>query len=762
MKIFKDLEDLTTYQTEFLENNPMGQLALAKPISPVKQHYWERMQRSSRPHEIHRTDLDGYDSLQWARTFLPYSNRKKAKGLWLYDGAELFKNNRTIDRQVFEFDENDYLISLINYTYPKGVLAATTFDKVRVGEHEVLAFMEVDELNMVSIQFRFGKRFREYIRTKNQFSKRPLSIDSLEQQAYQTNITTLQNNFQRELTHFDMMQFVLDTIGVSINSLPTNSKHKYFKRGYWTDVKGNVITNAFVGDSVQFHLITENIPDGEFVAMRLQDDDRNTVVAVIEDNKVVRKKEDGKNENLRINNKIINYYKVKNNRIVLQHKISDIIQNTDDTLDYAAELFYTCSYKNKHVDVPSSPKNYLKVQRKASGKISLDFKDKEFVLFGVSDFEKKKENSKIQLEIRVEEGLFNSFDLYLYYNNDFFLIKNLAYKKLQKKGTIITHDWDGFLDDGTFNSKWFTEGASIAVRGNIDNNWVDTNIKEIKGIRQEVAWVDVAANKKLKRIDITLRVHLVDGGREGITCDENSYQDPVNPGMVRSETVCPWHDIPQQTLQRYKKDPIKEATRSFDQLEKLALDGLSYHWGRNRNHVAAKNIIINGEKYEVFVNPVNTNKNTMDDVELIYNTNSDWLRSGNPGTVEDPISAVGNVVSREAICYNVGYIEYSNDWGYQYERNEDINYRVTSAHEIGHTILKAYGGTFYSYGHKGTVNTITQRSNSKATEHPRTGEIDIMPYYTDELSYYDYERYVAAEEDVKSLIWLTKLKLLKK
>ncbi|MCD9637477.1 hypothetical protein LVK06_15450, partial [Tenacibaculum maritimum] len=72
---------------------------------------------------------------------------------------------------------------------------------------------------------------------------------------------------------------------------------------------------------------------------------------------------------------------------------------------------------------------------------------------------------------------------------------------------------------------------------------------------------------------------------------------------------------------------------------------------------------VNGELYKVFVNAINTTKKAMDDVDLIFNTNNKWMRSGNPGTVEDPISFVGNIVSREAICYNVGYIKYSDGWG---------------------------------------------------------------------------------------------------
>ncbi len=228
-----------------------------------------------------------------------------------------------------------------------------------------------------------------------------------------------------------------------------------------------------------------------------------------------------------------------------------------------------------------------------------------------------------------------------------------------------------------------------------------------------------------------------------------------------AEGLDDWDDIPKKDLIKGKL-PIKKRTKSFKDLEKLALDGLSYHWGRNRNHYIAKNADVNGEIYEIFVNSINSTKNTMDDVSLIFNTNNKWMRSGNPGTVDDPISAIGNLISREAVCYNVGYIyEYffKDNWDYQTENSENLEFKFTTAHEIGHAILKAYGGTFYSYGHKGSVNTITQKMKSSAPVYPKTGEIDIMPYYPSSPPQTVYNRYVASEKDVLSLLWLTKLEL---
>lgn len=314
--------------------------------------------------------------------------------------------------------------------------------------------------------------------------------------------------------------------------------------------------------------------------------------------------------------------------------------------------------------------------------------------------------------------------------------------------------WDGFDSNGIYDSTIFTKGklkAQVKVRRNGIEKAAETSEFSFK--YKEVKWVDTKIDKDAKRIDVTLRVNLEDGGARGIECTEQVIApDPI------TVSECPWDKIPANDLIT-GKPPIKTRVKSYADLEQLALTGLNYHWGRNKNHSVAKNVDIGGQKYEVFLNTINTTEDSMDDVSLIFNTNNKWMRSGNPGTVEDPISFIGNIVSREAICYNVGYIKFSNGWSFQDARNENISYKETSAHEIGHTILKAYGGTFYSYGHKGTVNTITQSENSNATTYPTSGEIDIMPYYTNWIPYNQRNRMIASGDDVLSLLWLTKIKI---
>ena len=207
------------------------------------------------------------------------------------------------------------------------------------------------------------------------------------------------------------------------------------------------------------------------------------------------------------------------------------------------------------------------------------------------------------------------------------------------------------------------------------------------------------------------------------------------------------------------KPIIKQRTRTFEDLKQLAIDGLNYHWGRNKSHAVAKDVKIVSDSYELYMNAINATENSIDDIILVYNTNGDWMRSGNPGSATfNPVSWVGNIISREAICYNAGYIKYSNGWGYAYYYHEDIEFRFTSAHEIGHEILKFYGGTNYSYEHKGSTY-VWQSQNGTQDPYLAQGEIDIMPYYPVDPIISEYQRYVASEKDVLGLIWLTKIKI---
>ncbi len=108
------------------------------------------------------------------------------------------------------------------------------------------------------------------------------------------------------------------------------------------------------------------------------------------------------------------------------------------------------------------------------------------------------------------------------------------------------------------------------------------------------------------------------------------------------------------------------------------------------------------------------------------------------------------------LFYKVGFLKYQ-DWFYQREKDSEIDFIETSAHEIGHEVLLAYGGQTYSKKHKGT-SSIGQSVTNK-DRYPKTAEIDLMKYYDGNYPYDFYQRRIASEKDLLGLIWLAKLEL---
>ncbi|XZF14362.1 hypothetical protein ACTHGU_21480 [Chitinophagaceae bacterium MMS25-I14] len=343
-----------------------------------------------------------------------------------------------------------------------------------------------------------------------------------------------------------------------------------------------------------------------------------------------------------------------------------------------------------------------------------------------------------------------------------------------KVGSYLLN-WDGFDNDGIYDSTRFNGKklkASITAHKDSKQKTIEL---EFDTSYKEVDWVDVKIDRNKKRIDTTLRVDLKDGGEEGLECF--TYHR-MNPRDNETKTECPWDKIPADEIKKWGQPPITSRTKSFEQLKQLSIDGLKYHWGRNQYNTEGKNVKISNDSYEIFINPINAETACLNEVKLVYNTNGAWDRSGNPGVLAK-------------ISYNVGYILYSNGWGYQSDVAESEDFSFTSAHEIGHSILKAYGNYIYSWQHKGSSYLLPQDEKPTPDEsgstiiwgeathvdhmpgtlgeyYPQAGEIDLMKYYhyekdpvTKKSKYVPllYRRSVAAEKDVLGLIWLTKIKI---
>jgi len=253
-----------------------------------------------------------------------------------------------------------------------------------------------------------------------------------------------------------------------------------------------------------------------------------------------------------------------------------------------------------------------------------------------------------------------------------------------------------------------------------------------------VKWIDVKIDRINKQIDITLRINLAD-----------------------------------------KKN--KSIYKTFNQLLELAISGLKEYWGRNNTrNLNGKSITILGIDYDVYINPINTKKNSMPKLKVV----------GRKDKVYMPGDKLKEGRSRNFLASRILYYNDNSSYNfYQYANHEigiqkisrtigntydEIDFRHTATHEIGHEILQAFGGKIhFSYDHKATSTLVTQSSKSFNT-FPANGEVDLMEYFYGDyiharFGYVSnvgntiasndyYERSVASENDVLGLIWCAKLK----
>ncbi|WP_437824930.1 hypothetical protein [Tenacibaculum mesophilum] len=416
-----------------------------------------------------------------------------------------------------------------------------------------------------------------------------------------------------------------------------------------------------------------------------------------------------------------------------------------------------------------------------------------FVPLGIADYSGNSERGFVQFTYQIADNNAKELTLQIRDGSSVIFEEKITDANKLKQGEHIWK-WDGFDSGGILDTAKLTqyENLNLYTIGVDSSNNYSRKKLDFSMRYDEVKWVDVKIDKNSKRVDVTLRVNLKDGGTIGTEedCKELIKVDHLNPGLRTSKKVCPWDKIPEKDLISGKL-PIRKKTRDFKSLEELALEGVNYHWSRNKNHTVGKNIEVNGENYEVYVNAVNTTKKSMDDLDIVYNTNSFWGRSNNPGNVSTITSFFANLAEyipyvplNETIYYNVGYVNNiykyesqlffkKDDWEYLnplsfYKKKSKIDrdFSYTAAHELGHTILKAFaekggGSTDYSYKHKGSSGYSNTKPVSEGGEnYPfRGGEIDLMKYYNRGPNYYDFDRIAASEKDVLGLLWLTKLKI---
>jgi hypothetical protein len=281
------------------------------------------------------------------------------------------------------------------------------------------------------------------------------------------------------------------------------------------------------------------------------------------------------------------------------------------------------------------------------------------------------------------------------------------------------HDWtwDGYSNSGVLDTK-VLKSEKLKVRLVAEKNGTSQVVEmKLRNKAAEVEWIDAKIERNAKAALVTMRPEFTDGG-----VSKPLFGKP-NPAIT---------------------------TKSFNDLLTLAKQGVEQYWSRN------------GRRGNGIGNNINTIKGAYT-VSVIADLN------GAPGTKADGFALVENIKEKfvrsrsdagSKIVHNAGY------WHAQPTGNADDDFKRTVGHEFGHRILNEYGGrSTYSWSHKGTstgVIDIPPQSPLPNTPRPRTGEIDVMHYSSEKSlpsTYADYwGRSIAAEQDVKSLFWLSRVK----
>ncbi|MBL3657558.1 hypothetical protein [Fulvivirga sediminis] len=368
-----------------------------------------------------------------------------------------------------------------------------------------------------------------------------------------------------------------------------------------------------------------------------------------------------------------------------------------------------------------------------------------FVPLGIPDYSGNQERDFFQFTYDIEDN--DAVEMLMQIRNG----STVWYEeKITDKDKLTqgehTWKWDGFDCDGIFDSAKLTKAKSLNFYaiGKDKEGCTDRHSIDFEANYEEVEWVDVKINKNTKRIDVTLRVNLKDGGAEGIECTEQIVApDPI---IIKE---CPWDKIPEKDLIP-NRPPIKKRNEKndFEALKQLALDGIEKYWQRNSTNIG-KGVYVNKELYEVFIN-CKYDAEGMVAPEIIYFTNSE----------NTTFNRSHNWFASRKLYYKEGYIK-RRKWDYQKSSDAILDFQETSAHEIGHQLLVELDGKYHSYTHKGTSHpSVILQDPVKGTKYPSHGEeIDLMKYADDYLPSDYFQRVVLSEKDLLGLVWLTKLEL---
>ena len=186
----------------------------------------------------------------------------------------------------------------------------------------------------------------------------------------------------------------------------------------------------------------------------------------------------------------------------------------------------------------------------------------------------------------------------------------------------------------------------------------------------------------------------------------------------------------------FKQNNLRQA--DYSKLKALAMAGIKQYWSNT--------ITVDGVRFNVIVNALHKSSSDAIPVDLMIEESPDYARSMNPAILGIDASFV----------YQKGIQALGAP-----EKAIDDDFKLTSAHEFGHSVLMYVGGISLSWGHKGSTNALLQNVKSSTPGYPNKGKLDLMKYYDASKRQPEKRQRIndsmAIEIDVKRLIWSSEI-----
>ncbi|KOY02038.1 hypothetical protein AM274_12720 [Pseudomonas nunensis] len=274
--------------------------------------------------------------------------------------------------------------------------------------------------------------------------------------------------------------------------------------------------------------------------------------------------------------------------------------------------------------------------------------------------------------------------------------------------------WDGYDTAGILDTRVLkSPNLKVRLTATQGGEQQVTDLK-LECSAQEVKWVDVRVDRSAKTVDVVLRPKFSDGGSTGSVAGA-----PHTP---------------------------------YATLEGFAKEGIERYWSRDgsRGQGISSGITTGKGVYKVKVKADVNAQPAAGNFPLVDNLSKEGGRSTSLALFRKIHHNMGMYY---AAAVNSGLSGIASATS---TANDDFKY--TAAHEFGHFILNEYGGgviPMYSWTHKDS-STLGQSIKPDHPE-PTSGEIDVMNYYSGYRSVDFFSRVAAAEQDVKSLLWLARV-----